>query len=204
MTEPIPTVPQYIVPQDQQPHCRIVIRRWIKELMIVNTDINRDNWHLSRPDPVFLEESGSGFIYFNDEPADHQGTAPRNYLRTTQIVIQPTRRMDSERPQALEDWLDSRAFEIEGSMLADRFLGQKALLGKKNFIEDTVLVRTQPAEIIIDGADSHHSSIGLFFNIMWRSAYATTATLEEFLSFINDIQGTEGEDAIDNVTIRTS
>ena len=183
MSNAIPEVPKYVEPQNFQPHCRIAIRRWIKQLMIVNTDIKKENWFLSRPDPMFDQEAPFGLIYFNDEGADTQDLSPRNYLRTTQIVIQPARRMDTIEPQDLEDWLDSRAYEIEIAMLTDRFLGQK------DFIEDTVLVRTQPAQLKIENADAHHSSIGIFFNIMWRSSFGLGAqTLDEFFSFLTEME----------------
>lgn len=198
MTEVIPTVPVYVSKQNKQPHCRIAIRRWVKALMKANVDINVKNWFLSRPDPVFDREAPIGFIYMNDEPADHQGTAPRNYLRSTQIVIQIARRMNSETPEAMDDWLDSRAYEIEKAMLTDRFLGQR------NFIQDTILTSTQPTKIHLGDADSDHASIGLFFTIEWRDGFSINETkLDEFFTYLNTIEGTEGENAQDDVTIRT-
>jgi len=196
MTEIIPSVPVYIAVQDTQPHPRIAIRRWVKQLLKVNTDMG-GRWYMTRPDPVWLEELPVGLIYLTDETADHQNTNPRNYLRSCSIVTEIIHRMDSERENALDDWLDSRAYEVECAMLADRFLGQKGI------IEDVILLRTQPVRIEIEGADSDISSLRIFWEIKYRTGFSTNEKLDEFFSFLNKIEGTQGEDGSDDVTIRT-
>lgn len=191
------TVPQYVTPQNKQPHPRIAIRNWIKLLLKQNTDMV-DRWFCSRPDPAFLEEVPVGLIYFTDEPADHEGTAPRNYKRDLNLTTQVLHRMDSIRENEMDDWMDSRAYEIEIAMLSDRFLGQKGL------IQDTVLLRTKPSEVKVEGVDSLVSSIELFWQITYRTGFSSNQALNELFSFLNTIQGTQGEDAIDDVQIRTS
>jgi len=189
------TVPKYVEKQDSQPHPRKIIRAWIKALMEVNVDITK--WFCSRPNPVFLEEMPCGMIYFVDEPADHQGVVPRNYLKQLSIVIEVMRELDSERPNALDDWLDSRAYEIEFAMLSDRFLGEL-----KGCVEDVVLVRTQPVAIEWEGHNDA-GSVRLFFNINYRSGYFTNGELEEWLRFNLKMETPEGAETEDDVTIRT-
>lgn len=188
------TVPVYIHVQDKQPHPRIAIRNWIKELLKANTDLG-GRWYASRPNPAFLEELPCGLVYFSDEPADHEKTAPRTYRKDLAIVTEVMHRVDSERENEMDDWLDSRAFEIEGAMLADRFLGMKGL------IQDTILTRTQPVTIEDDG-DNDIGSIRLFWTITYRADFGDTLKLDEFLKFYNEINGTLGENSVDHVTIR--
>jgi len=189
------TVPQYVSIQDSQPHPRIIIRNWIKELLKMNTDLG-ERWFNSRPNPIFLQELPCGLIYFTDEPADHENTAPRNYRRDLSLVTEVINRMESERENVLDDWLDSRAYEIENAMLADRFLGMKG------FIQDTVLVRSEPTTIESEG-DANIGSVRIFWNVIYRVDAGYTGKLDEFLKFENKIEGTSGEDAEDNVTIRS-
>lgn len=190
------TVPQYVVPQDSQPHVRIGIRKWVKELMKVNTDLG-GRWYASRPNPVFLEELPCGLVYFTDEPASHENTAPRTYKRTLALTTEVLHRMKCERDNALDDFLDSRAYEIENAMMADRFLGQQGI------IEDTELLRTQPTTIEDEG-DDDIASLRIFWNITYRVDAFNKAKLDEFLRFINTIEvgGNNTVDAVDNVTIR--
>lgn len=189
------TIPKYVEPQHSQPHCRIGIRKWVVELMKVNTDLG-GRWWASRPNPLFLDELPCGLVYFSDEGADHQQTAPRNYLRSLDLVCEAVHRMESKRENALDDWLDSRAYEIENAMLSDRFLGQKGL------IEDTILVRTQPTTIEDEG-DADIGTLRVFFRITYRTGFHYKGRIDEFLKFLADIKGTEGENISSNTTIRS-
>lgn len=188
-------IPQYVTPQNKQPHCRIAIRNWVKALMKVNTDVG-NRWYASRPNPIFLDELPCGLVYFTDEPADHQKTAPRNYKRDLSLVVEVVNRLESERENELDDWLDSRAYEVENAMLSDRFLGQKGL------IEDTVLTRTQPTTIEDEG-DADIGTLRLFFTISYRTGFHYKGKIEEFLKYTADIEGTEGENISSNTTIRS-
>jgi len=190
-------VPQYVSVQNLQPHVRIAIRNWIKELMKVNTDLG-GRWFASRPNPVYFNEVPCGLIYFSDQGSDHENTAPRNYKHTLALTIEVMHNMDSERDNALDDWLDSRAWEVEVAMLSDRFLGLPGI------IEDTVLSRTQPVTIESEGSAQDIGSIRLFFDITYRCDYQNNAKLDEFLKFVNKLETKDGAEAEDIVTIRSA
>lgn len=189
------TVPQYVSVQNLQPHVRIAIRSWIKELLKVNTDLG-GRWFASRPNPMYFNEIPCGLIYFSDESADHRGTAPRNYQRTLSLTTEVLRKMDTERDNALDDWLDSRAFEIEQAMLSDRFLGLPGI------VEDTVFTRSQPVTIESENTDQDIASIRLFFDVVYRTDVINNRKLDEFLTFLNTIKSVDGAEAEDDVTIR--
>lgn len=188
-------VPQYVSVQNLQPHERIAIRNWVKLLMKANTDLG-ERWFASRPNPMYFNEVPCGLIYFSDESADHGNTAPRNYKRELSLTIEVMHQMDSERDNALDDWLDSRAYEVERAMLADRFLGLQGI------VEDCALVRTQPVTIESEGTAQDVGSIRLFFDITYHTGFANNQKLDEFLKFINKIETTDGAESQDNVTIR--
>ena len=189
------TIPQYVSVQNLQPHVRIALRAWIKELLKVNTDLG-GRWFASRPNPMYFNETPCGLIYFSDESADHQGSAPRNYQRIISLTIEVLHQIDSERDNALDDWLDSRAWEVELAMLSDRFLGLPWL------VEDTVFTRTQPVTIESENSSQDIGSVRLFFDITYRSDYQNNKKLDEFLTFLNTIETVDGAEAEDDVTIR--
>jgi len=188
--------PIYVTPQDLQPHPRIVIRNFIKELLKVNTDIG-GRWYTSRPHPIFLDELPCGLVYFTDETEDHEQTAPRSYKRSLNLTTEVLHRMKSERENAIDDFLDSRAFEVEQTLFADKFLGMPGI------VEDVIFIRTQPATIEDEG-DTDIASIRLFWNIIYRSDAFNQNKLDEFLRFINtiNINGEGTQNIVDNVTIR--
>lgn len=188
MADPVVTV------QNIQPAARIAIRNRIKELLVPNTDLG-GRWFCSRPKPVFVNEVPCGLIYFSEEAADHQNTAPRSYLRTLTLATEVLHRLDSERDNALDDFLDSRSFEIESTLLQDRFIGLKGL------VEDTVLVRTEATNVDA-GGDQDIASLKIYWNIQYRTDAFYQGSLDEFLRFITDYNTTDGASARDEVTIR--
>jgi len=180
--------------QNIQPHARIVIRNRAKELLKENTDIG-GRWFCSRPKPVFLSELPCGLIYFSEEDADHQNIVPRNYKRTLTLLTEVVHRLEAERDNALDDFLDSRSFEIEAAMFSDRYLGLEGI------VEDTVLSRTETMNIEV-GGDEDIASLRLFWSITYRTEAFYTGSLDEFLRFITDYETVRGAEVRDEVTIR--
>lgn len=180
--------------QKIQPHARIVIRNVVKKLLKTNTDLG-GRWFCSRPKPVFLNEIPCGLIYFSDESADHQNVVPRSYKRTVNLLTEVVHRLEAERDNALDDFLDSRAFEIEAAMLHDRYLGLHGL------VEDCVFVRTETMNIEV-GGDEDIASLRIFWTIVYRTDAFYTGNLDEFLRFVSDYGTVDGASARDDVTIR--
>lgn len=177
-----------------QPAARIVIRNRIKTILIPNTDLG-GKWFCSRPKPCFIEELPCGLIYFQDEDADTENIVPRSYKRTLHLQTEVLHRLESERANALDDFLDSRAFEIESAILQDRYIGLAKL------VEDTVFTRTECTNIEISG-DQDIASIKLFWTITYRTDAFYIGALDEFLRYITDYHPTNGANARDQVTIR--
>jgi len=182
--------------QNIQPHARIVIRNAVKELLKDNTDLG-GRVFCSRPKAVFLNELPCGLIYFTDEEADHQNVVPRNYKRTMTLVTEVVHRLETERDNALDDFLDSRAFEIEQAMFHDRYLGLDGL------VEDCVLSRTEILNIEVSG-DMDIAALRIFWSIVYRTDAFNKGELAEFLRFITDYNTVNNADARDEVTIRNS
>lgn len=182
--------------QNIQPHVRIVIRNAVKVLLKDNTDLG-GRWFCSRPKPVFLNELPAGLIYFTEEDADHQNIVPRNYKRDLTLITEVVHRLDSVRDDALDDFLDSRSFEIEAAMFHDRYLGLDGI------VEDTVLSRTETLNIEASG-DMDIASLRIFWTITYRTDAFYSGRLDEFLRFITDYETVQGATARDEVTIRTS
>lgn len=192
--------------QNIQPHGRIIIRRKVKELMRDKVDINHKKMFFNRPHPKFTEEMPCLLIYFTDEILDHQNIVPRNYKRNTVLVVDVQIEADSTidnfvnsdgsiNPNNEDDFLDSRAYEIERALGADRFLGLCDL------VNDVVLVREQAVEIVYEG-QTKVSSLRLFWEIEWRDQIFDTDRLDEFLNFNTKYETTQGAEAEDEVQIR--
>lgn len=185
--------------QNSQPHPRRAIREKVKSLMKENTDL-AGRWFCSRPKPAFVVEIPCGLIYFTDENADHENTAPRTYKRECMLVTEVLLQGETERENSADDFLDSRAFEIEAAMLHDRFLG----FGHDGPVEDVQLVRTQPTVIKYEG-EVDIESIRIFWKIDYRTDAWTDSQLDEFLRFIAEHDSRVGDSiasAEDHVTIR--
>lgn len=190
----------FVHPQSAQPHPRIIIRNRVKHILKLNTDLSRNDgegnkigqWFCSRPKPIFYTETPCGLIYFTNEPADHRKTAPRNYLRKLALSTEVTMVASSERENAIDDWLDSRAFEIEHTLGGDRFLGLKGL------VSDVELTRTEPVDVVVDG-NIDISAIRLHWDISYQTDLYFEGKLDEFLRYT---VLWKDPDAADAVTIR--
>lgn len=192
--------------QNIQPHGRIIIRRKAKELMRDNVDIHHSKMFFSSPNPKFTEQLPCILLYFSDELLDAQGSVPRNYKRSTILVvdvqIETNATLDnfvnedgSINSNWEDDFLDSRAYEIERAIGKDRYMGLPDL------VEDVVLLREQPVEIDYDG-QVKVSSVKVIWQIEWRDEIFDTQTLDEFLNFNTKYETTEGAKAEDKVVIR--
>jgi hypothetical protein len=180
--------------QKSQPHPRIYIRQKVKEILIDNTDLS-GRWFRSKPNPLWLEQVPCGLIYFQDEPADHENSAPRIYKRTLTLVTDIIHREESDRDEALDDYLDSRAFEVEAALLINKTLG----LGE--LIEDLTLTRSIPVVMSSQG-NKDAGALRLFWDIIYRTGPYSSSGFDEFLRFVNKINTTIGSKLEDDVTIR--
>lgn len=177
-----------------QPSPRIVIRNKAKELLKENVDV-AERVFCSRPKPLFLTELPACLIYFTNEEADDGDTRPREYEKKLMLVTEVVHRLESVRDNALDDFLDSRAWEIEQTFFADRFMGLKGL------VNDITLKSTEALNIQIEG-DADIASERLVWEIQYYQEAFNNGELDEFLKFITEYKPTNNADAEDNVTIR--
>lgn len=185
-----------VVKQNSQPHPRIIIRNRVKSLLLASVDVG-GRIFCSRPKPLFLTELPSILIYFTEETANHESSAPRIYKRELSLIVEAVHDMESERDNALDDFLDSRAFEIENALLQDRFIGLPDL------VEDCVLSRTENVNLTIEG-DRDIASTRLMFTVTYRTAAYYIGQLDEFLRFTETITEPTGDIVLsDDITIRT-
>jgi len=187
-----------IVPiQVSQPHPRKVIRNKVKDLLKVNTDLG-GRVFCSRPDPIWLNETPCCLIYFTDEPATTD-TNPKLYTRSLSLVTEVLQREDTERENSVDDFLDSRAFEIE------MVFGDDQHIGLYPIVENNFLRRTQPLDIDGQG-EKDAASIRLYWDIIYKTDSFSLQSLDEFLRFQAEYEAGVIEDvkaeAEDDVTIR--
>lgn len=129
--------------QNTQPAYRRKIRLKLKELLSANVDVQRI--FMSRPNKAFLKEVPLGLIYFTDDTAKHEERKPREYIRTLLVSIQFLIRWENN--EQVDDWLDSREFEVINAIEVDRFLGL-------DFVEDSWLVGSNPSTITDEGNEN--------------------------------------------------
>jgi hypothetical protein len=144
---------------------------------------------------MWLEELPCGLIYFTDETADAAKTVPRSYLRTLNLTTEVLINDDSDTENIADDYLDSRAYEIEHTIFQDRFLQLKEL------VQDTRLTRTVPTILKFEG-ENDIASIRLFWEIDYYTDGFSPAILDEFLNFMAMYETTLGTENQDIVTIR--
>ena len=181
--------------QKSQPHPRRLIRARVAELLKAGTDLN-GRWFISRPLPAFLDEMPCGLIYFTEEDSEHKKKAPRTYDRTCRITTEVLHAEETDRDGSLDDFLDSRAFEIE------RALYQYKFLGLDDLVQDVELRRTVPITVEMEGAENI-AGIRLFWDVQYSFDAFTPEGFDEFLRFVDTIQTVRPGAAIDdNVRIR--
>jgi hypothetical protein len=185
--------------QKNQPHPRKLIRYKIKSLLIPNTNL-AGRWFISRPKNLWELELPCGLVYFTDENDDHEKTSPRTYKRTCMMTTEVVHQDEMTTENGMDDFLDSRAFEIEATLMNDRFLG----FGQAGPVEDVSLVRTSPTIIKAEGQQDI-AAIRLYWEIVYRTDAWNNSSLVEFLKFYADYLAKigDGASASDHVTIRT-
>ena len=177
--------------QHSQPHPRIDIRYKVRDRMLQYVDIG-GRVFCSRPNPAWLSQVPLLLLYFSDEESDDKKTSPRIYTKTLNLIFEVLQRQEN----TVDDYLDSRAFEIEHAMeLEPRFFGLE-------FVNDIRQRRTIPTTITSEG-NENVASLKVHFEVEYIFEPFSTITLDEFLTFKNTIQTTEGAEAIDDVTIRS-
>lgn len=180
--------------QVSQPHKRKKIRAYVVGQLKQHVDVG-ERVEASRARPIWQdEESPIVLVYFRDETADHQQSAPRIYKRTLNLHVDIIFR---EGMNAIDDFLDSRAFEVEYALLHDRTFG--------GLVHDCSLTGTAPTEINAEG-DSRQGLLRLEFAILYETVDPQgTPTLDEFLKFNTNYENEQGQKlAEDNVVIRTA
>lgn len=184
--------------QNSQPHPRRIIRNAVKALLKENTDL-AGRWFCTRPHPLFVNETPCGLIYFPDEENETKDTNPKTYYRRLMLTTEVQIRQETKIENTVDDYLDSRAFEIEAAMMHRRFLG----LNDKISINDVTLIRTQCVQINYEG-DADIASIRLFWEITYQTDSWNQTNLDEFLRFNSEYIGQIGDGATaeDHVTIR--
>jgi len=183
------------VKQTIQPHGRISIRNRIKELLRSATSLN-EKWFCSRPSELWLQECPCGLIYFTEEPANSEDSAPRYYKRTLTLLTEILQYEDTDRENSVDDYLDSRAYEVEAVLTADRYLGLKDL------VQDCRLVRTQAVGIPDASGEKQVAVVRMTWEIDYTMQDYGTISLDEFLRFQHKIQSEKPAGAnIDATTI---
>lgn len=188
--------------QKSQPHVRRLIRHQIRALVKKYTDLS-GRVFLGRPDPIWISEQPCALVYFSDEVAEDLNTAPQRFLRTLQVtvdVLQGQRpdltsdiegtippMLTGEGDDELDDWMDSRAFEIEYAILHDMYLelGES----KTEWLQKVTLVRSQPLLMVFEG-DQKIGALRVQFNIEYETDSDLYGTLDEFLRFNSEIKTT--------------
>lgn len=177
------------IKQHSQPHPRKLIRDKVTNLMKFYVDIDERVFN-SRPNPIWLQEVPVMLVYYVDEEADSQDRRPPIYKRELDIVCEVLQRQVNN----VDEYLDSRAFEIEYAMEAYDFLD---LI----FVERVDLIRTQPTTINASG-NEFIESVKVYHKITYKWIPEVVVDIKEFLKFENKIRTTEGAEATDLVTIR--
>lgn len=186
------------VKQTIQPHARIAIRNRIKILLRAGTHLS-ERWFCSRPNELWLEEVPCGLIYFTDEIADPENSAPRYYKKTLTVLTEVLQAEDTERENSVDDYLDSRAYEIEAVLTADKYLGLKDL------VSDIKLSQTQAIGVPEASGDKIISAIRLTWSIEYMMPDFGIISLDEFLRFTHGISSPapEGADINASTQIRS-
>ena len=192
-----------IAKQKSQPHLRRAIRNRVQQLLKANVDIG-ERIFKSRPNPAFISEVPCIAIYFTDEPAEHMESAPRRYERklmmNVDILHMSRDGVEDDQEFTMDDYLDSRAFEVEFALTNDRYLG---FAGETDgWFQGCALVNTVPTNIVFS-QEQFCGALRLVFEMQYETETYTNAGLNEFLRFYNDINtAVLGAESSDHVTIR--
>jgi hypothetical protein len=190
--------------QYSQPHKRRVLRHRIRQLIEQYVDISPDNIFLSKPHPLFVNQVPAILIYMENEEVELYNRAPEIYKRSVTInidVLQRDRQDIRENTYDLDDYLDSRAYEIEFALLHERFLGFPEE-EKYSWIDNVQLHDTNLMSIIFEG-DQRLLSLRMHFVIDYFEDFSIYGSLDEFLRFDVEYETTNNAQARDHVEIRS-
>jgi hypothetical protein len=164
------------VKQTLQPHGRIAIRNKVKLLLRAATALG-EKWFCSRPNEIWLEECPCGLIYFTEERAATENSAPRYYNRTLTLLTEILQYEDTERENSIDDYLDSRAYEVEAVLMMDKQLGLKDL------VSDCRLLQTQAIGVPDPSGEKSIAAVRLTWEIDYTMNDYGVVSLDEFLRF---------------------
>jgi hypothetical protein len=180
------------------PHKRKDIRKKLLELLKEVVDVG-DRVEAQRPTPLWLQTLASSagelpicIIYFGSEAATHDNSGPRWYRRRLILNVEV---IHNTGVKNLDDFLDDRAFEVEFALLRDETLGE--------LVNWCSLTETSPVVHEYEG-ESEIASIRLSFLIEYDVDTVKGVSIDEFLKFNTEYNTTDGAEAEDNVTIRSS
>jgi len=176
--------------QHSQPHSRIEIRYKCKALMMQYVDIG-ERVFCSRPNPAWLSQVPLLLIYFSDEESEDKDSSPKIYTKTANLIFEILQRQEND----VDDYLDSRAFEVEHAMEIEKCLGIEC-------VQDVIQRRSIPTTISSEG-DENTASLKVHFEVEYLFEPFSNITLDEFLTFSNKIKTIEGAISEDDVTIRS-
>lgn len=185
--------------QHLQPHYRRIIRRQVKSLLQKYVDVS-GRVFMCRPNPMILQHLPCVLVYLNEEPADHQNTAPRIYERKANFIIEILYEEGTtvKENEEIEDLLDSRSYEVEYALLNDIALE----MGEDGeWIQDVTLISSITSKAIYEG-QAIVCALKQLYEITYETEHYTAENLDQFLRFIATYDSVEGANATDNVTIR--
>lgn len=176
------------------PSRRIEIRNRLVELYKQYIDVG-ERVFPSRPNPLFFDELPAVLVYFSREQVDTPDSEPRYFIRRLEVN---TDIIYFGNPTAVDDFLDSRAYEAEAAINADRYLGLS------EWFRESRLLSTIPVEIQREG-DQNIASIRLVHEFTYETETFSGVTIDEFLRFNAKYKNENGiQIAEDNVTIRSA
>lgn len=191
------------VKQNSQPHRRRIIRHRVRQLIRQWVDVASDKVFISRPNPVFVNEVPCILIYFTEEPSDNKTSAPKRYVRDLNLVVEIMHRdrenITDDEDFELDDFLDSRAYEVEFAILHERYLGLDP--EEYEWLHEVDLTSTMPATLVFEG-DQRVAALRVVFSVKYETDYDESIRLDEFLKFTSKYETTIGAEAEDRVTIR--
>lgn len=204
------------ITQKHQPHLRSVIRHKIKDLIKKYVDVS-ERVYLGRPDPIWFNELPCVLISYDSETIENLEVAPKRYMRTLVVNIDA---IQVQRPDLssdilqlenelltgngvdeLDDWCDSRAYEIEYAMLNDNYLE----IPSKDceWLQDVKMISQQPLQLTFEG-DQKVGGLRVVFNIEYETGDEMYGSLDEFLNFNSKINTDVGAKSEDEVLIRNT
>lgn len=180
-------------------HPRARIRK--KFISFVKNGVNINKIFENRPSPYMLEELPCISIYFQNENAEFENTAPPSSERSLTISIESIFKPSSiAKQEVVDDWFDDRAYEIEYSILS-RHINDWDTFENEHLVDKIYLSNTTPYSLTHDGRKIAESNKLDFIIIYKYPEYNENNKLNEFLRF-NTEYDVNNKSISDKVTIR--